>query len=353
MVLSPLTRSGVADGTTDGSFAQDNANFLEVAAGEVQVAYEESQIMRDLHIMRTITEGKTARFPVMGQGFANYHTVGTNLFDENNDDVINSPAGQVGEIKHAEQLISIDDVLISSVFVPEIDEFKSHHEYRSLYTEELGRQLAYEFDKATLRTVVAASRSTNPLSERPAGGSVTDADFLTNGASAVDTIFDLAASMDAAYIPKSGRCIIVSPGVYYNLVKQTDLVNKDITSGGNGDFAKAMVHECAGIKIYMSQHFSDLIGVDESAGGGTPTPGGSATHVANDVFGASGAGYGGDFSNTAAVAFHKSAIGTVKLMDLTMESEYIIERQGTFMLAKYAMGHGILRPECAFEIVIA
>ena len=40
-----------------------------------------------------------------------------------------------------------------------------------------------------------------------------------------------------------------------------------------------------------------------------------------------------------------------KLLDLTTESEYQIERQGTLFVAKYAMGHGILRPECsiAFE----
>ena len=48
------------------------------------------------------------------------------------------------------------------------------------------------------------------------------------------------------------------------------------------------------------------------------------------------------------IIFHKSAVGTVKLRDLSMESEYQIERQGTLMVAKYAMGHGILRPEAAF-----
>jgi len=46
----------------------------------------------------------------------------------------------------------------------------------------------------------------------------------------------------------------------------------------------------------------------------------------------------------------KEAVGTVKLLDLAMESEYDIRRQGTLMVAKYAMGHGILRPECAIEL---
>ena len=60
--------------------------------------------------------------------------------------------------------------------------------------------------------------------------------------------------------------------------------------------------------------------------------------------------YNGDFSNTVAVTFQKSAIGTVKLRDLAVESEYKIERQANAMVAKYAMGHGILRPEGAVEI---
>ena len=42
---------------------------------------------------------------------------------------------------------------------------------------------------------------------------------------------------------------------------------------------------------------------------------------------------------------------TVKLLDLSVESEYKIEVQGTLLLGKYIMGHDILRPECAGLIV--
>jgi hypothetical protein len=49
----------------------------------------------------------------------------------------------------------------------------------------------------------------------------------------------------------------------------------------------------------------------------------------------------------------KDAVGTVKLMDLAMESEYDIRRQGTLMVAKYALGHGVLRPSCAIELKTA
>lgn len=343
-VVQSLSRLGQVDGA-----GSTQTLFLEVAAGEVQTAFEELNVMRDLHTVRTISEGKSARFPIMGQGSAQYHLAGNDLFLDSNTD--GTP--ELGKIKHAEQIISIDDVLIADTFITELDEFKNHYDVRSLYTQELGRQLAYEFDKATLRTVVAAARSTNPLSERPAGGSVVDADFLTNGTSAVATMYELAQKMDEAHIPKEGRSIVVPPVAFYNIIQQTDLVNKDITDGGNGDFAKAIVHEAAGIKIYKSVHLSGMIGNDESSAGSHDSVGAASAHVNNDVFGAGGIGYGADFTNTAAICFHKEAIGTVKLMDLAMESEYFMNRQGTLMLAKYAMGHGILRPEAAFEVVTA
>ena len=53
------------------------------------------------------------------------------------------------------------------------------------------------------------------------------------------------------------------------------------------------------------------------------------------------------------IAGHGSAVGTVKLLDLATESEYQIERQATLFAAKYAMGHGVLRPECAVEVFTA
>jgi hypothetical protein len=63
--------------------------------------------------------------------------------------------------------------------------------------------------------------------------------------------------------------------------------------------------------------------------------------------------YSVNATTTAALIMHPSAVGTVKLMDLSMQSAYDIRRQGTLMLARYACGHGILRPEAAVELKTA
>ena len=63
--------------------------------------------------------------------------------------------------------------------------------------------------------------------------------------------------------------------------------------------------------------------------------------------------YLGNFTTTVALALQKSALGTVRLLDLALESEYDIRRQGTLMVAKYAVGHGVLAPQAAIEIKTA
>ena len=52
-----------------------------------------------------------------------------------------------------------------------------------------------------------------------------------------------------------------------------------------------------------------------------------------------------------ALVMTKDAVATVKLMDMSVESEYQINRQGTLIVSKYAMGHNVLRPACAVALL--
>ena len=57
----------------------------------------------------------------------------------------------------------------------------------------------------------------------------------------------------------------------------------------------------------------------------------------------------GNFSTTKALVMHKSSVATVKLLNLAVETEYSIKNQGWIIVAKYAMGHGFIRPEGCVE----
>ena len=167
------------------------------------------------------------------------------------------------------------------------------------------------------------------------------------GAELVAALFTAAQKLDENDVPSDGRFCVLRPQEYYKLITggagalaiSTSAVNKDV--GGVGSIASGSIPQVAGITIYKSNHIpsTDLSAV---------TTGDGASN--NDVFGANGAGYNGNFTNTLGVVAHAAAVGTVKLLDLATESEYQIERQGTLFVAKYAMGHGVLRPECAIEL---
>jgi len=290
------------------------ALFLKVFSGEVITAFETANSTLDKHVIRTISSGKSAQFPVMGKATASYHTSGNEITG--------------GSITHNERVISIQDLLIAPLFVSEIDELMNHYDVRSQYAKEMGVALSNTMDKHVYQTIINAARA-SAASPQAAGVALTDADFATSGSSAAATIYEAAQKLDEADVPEDDRYAAVSPAVYYNLVQETSVINRDF--GGQGSYADGKVLKVAGINVIKTNNLP-------------------STNITSGVLDGSDGNLGGDFSNTLAAVWHKSCVGTVKLMDLSTEMERDIRRQGTLMVGKYAMGHGVLRPEAAIEI---
>ena len=352
----------MANGDTDpsrvgqiNSAGDVNALFLKKFAGEILTTFEENNIFKSLHTVRTIENGKSAQFPVTGIASASYYTPGQNIADSGNS--------YLSDIKKNEKVITIDDVLLASTFLSNIDDVKNHYDFRSVYASALGKALALRFDSALAKVFIAAARETTPnvtggklggildVSANAMGTGADSSDDADNtdptGAELVAALFTAAQKLDENDVPSDGRFAVLRPQEYYKLITggsgslviNTSAVNKDV--GGLGSIASGSIPQVAGITIYKSNH---LPSTDLSGGAGVDAGG------SNDVFGAGGVGYDGDFTNSLGIVAHPAAVGTVKLLDLATESEYQIERQGTLFVAKYAMGHGILRPECAIEL---
>ena len=107
-----------------------DALFLKVFSGEILTTFEEYNVMKELHMVRTIQNGKTAQFPKTGIATAKYHSAGENIADAGNS--------YLSDIKKNEVTIAIDDVLLASTFLANIDELKTHYDVRSIYAQELG-----------------------------------------------------------------------------------------------------------------------------------------------------------------------------------------------------------------------
>ncbi len=303
-IVSPL-------GQANGAGASD-ALFLKVATGEIITAFSQTSQFVDKHQVRTIANGKSASFYATGRSNnAAYHTPGAEVLG--------------GKIPVNEVVITIDDLLLTSTFIANIEEAKLHVDVRSEFTKQMGEELAQAFDRNVAINGVLAARQGARVTGLPGGGKLTSADFLTDVQKFADAHFDAAAVLDEKFVPATERYSFMKPAQYYALVKNTKVINKDW--GGEGSYASgtvAMIAEILPIKTANLPSTAITTGK-----------------------------YQGDFSTTAGLIMHRSAVGTVKLMDLKSESEYQIARQGTLFVAKYAMGHGPVRAEAAIELATA
>ena len=326
MSNATVSRLGLVNNTGTDFYAL----FLIVFSGEVLTAFTRNNIFNDqLHSVRTITSGKSAQFPVLGTATASYHTPGNLLTGGN-------------QIRHGERLISIDDLLIADVFVSRLEELKNHYDVRAAYADELGKALAKTYDSNVAKMIANASRASSTLTGIACGltltlGSGNTASANVSGDEIAAAIYDIAQAFDERDIPPTDRFCCLPPAEYYKLAESaTRTVDVDFNPGGNGSFASGKIQQVAGIPVMMSNNIPQ-------------------SYVSSNPSGANNT-YSGDDSKTIGLVFHKSAVGTVKLMDMTTEitgNEYATMYQGTLLVAKYALGHGILRPECAATIKLS
>lgn len=250
----------------------------------------------------------------------------------NNND--HTPGNEIvgQQIKHAERVINIDGLLLSDAFIASIDEAMNHYEVRSIYTKEMGYALANQADKNVLQLAVLAARTASTITGGFGGSQLTQAGYDTTADTLAQGVYDAAQTLDEKFVPDFGdRVTFMRPKHYNLLVQSTKSINRDWNepSGSNGAFSTGKVMRVANVAIKKTMHLPNAVV--------------AALPGANNT-------YDGDFSNTVAVVSYKMAVGTVKLLDMALENQYDIRRQGTLFVAKYAMGHGILRPECSVEL---
>jgi len=296
-----------------------DALFLKVFSGEVLASFGRENQMLNMTTVRTISSGKSAQFPVTGTISSEYHTVGNEILGS--------------AVKHNEKIINIDDMLIAHAFIAEIDELKNHYDVRSVYSKEMGQALAKKVDQHLLQLAFICSDNNATLTGGNFGGSVIDADCKTNATSLIASIFEAIQKLDENDVPSSDRFIVTTPDIYYQLCNVDKLVSRDFSSN-NGDFGKGTVVSIGGVPVIKSNTAVSAF-TDQSA---------ASTTGQNNT-------YTGDFQHCAAMVFHKSAVGTVKLKDLVMESTYDPRRLGTLMTARLALGSNFLRPESAVRII--
>ena len=339
--------------------------YLKLFSGELFKGFQHNTIARDLVMKRTLKNGKSLQFIYTGRMSADYHTPGTPIL------------GQENALPVAEKTIQMDDLLISSAFVYELDETLAHYELRGEISKKIGYALAERYDRNIFRAITRGARQVSPITvsnrKEPGGGQVqvgaNAADALDAG-KLIDAFFNAAAMLDEKGVSSSGRVAVISPRQYYALVQNANntgagLINRDVE--GSALQSGQGVVEVAGIKLYKSMNipFQGKFGTGSASEAGTYRGGSfvgaamdnqddSVNGVNNDYGNGSGSGTGANaFSTSCGLVFQKEAAGVVEAIGPQVQvtnGDVSVMYQGDIILGRLAMGADYLNPACAVEL---
>ena len=320
-------------GLTQGGVDYDAkyATYLKLFSGEMFKAYESACIAKDTVQNRTLTNGRSMQFIFTGRMTADYHQPGTPILGTSNPPV-------------AEKTIIMDDLLISSAFVYDLDETLAHYSLRSEISKKIGHALAESYDKKVFRTIAKSAREAHPITAAPGpepGGSVIKlgAGNEFNAQALVDAFFEAASILDEKNLPQSGRTAVLSPRQYYALVSQVDsnILNRDYgNTQGNLNSGEGL-YEIAGISIKRSNNLPFMAGTVARVDGEN-----------ND--------YSGDFSASCGLIYYRDAAAVVQSIGpqvQTTGADVHTMYQGDIIVGRLAMGVGTLNPAAAIELQAA
>jgi hypothetical protein len=324
-----------------------DALFLDIFGGEVLAAFEAAVKFKDKIRSRTITEGRSARFPAVYRAVGDYHVPGAEI------------PGQA--IPHTEVTLTVDDLLIAPAFVALIDELKNHYDVRGPYAQELGYALALIYDRVCSMSIIKAARGAE-LFPGDGGGSkiiqtdiAAGANFSTSGSDLWNAFGRSVQLLDQKDVPVDMMQVhgAVLPAQWYLMAQNALNYNRDFQ--GSGTVKENTLHGVFGVDVIKSNAllFGQNVTVYNASTNTTGIVGKTPVDAKNTLPAAFPAKYQADLSGataTVAMAWVEPAAAMLELLGVTMETQWDIRRQGTLMVAKMAAGGGPLRSKCAVEI---
>lgn len=326
-----------------------DALFLDVFGGEVLAAFEAATKFKDKIRTRTITEGRSARFPAVYRAIGQYHTPGAEIAGQN--------------IPHTEITLTVDDLLIADAFIAQIDELRNHYDVRQPYSQELGYALALIYDRMCSMSILKSARGSELFTGDGGGGKVQEsdisgsADFAASGADLWHAFGRAVQVLDEKDVPVDTTPVYgaVLPAQYYLMAQDTLNIDKDY--GGQGSVRDNMLSNAFGVNVIKSNAL--LFGKDVTPYNASTNTDGLVGKPNDPKFGLPAgfpAKYQADLSGTSApvgLVWTDAAAAMLNVLGLQTETAWDIRRQGTLIVAKMAAGGGPLRSKCAVEIAKA
>ncbi|MGL5565646.1 MAG: hypothetical protein ACRDC4_07915 [Plesiomonas sp.] len=326
------------------------ALFLKLFGGEVLTAFERQAKTLDKVMTRTIANGKSAQFPVMGRTSARYLKQGQSLDDGRK------------EIKHTEKVITIDGLLTTDVLIYDIEDAMNHYDVRAEYSRQMGEAMAMATDcanyaeMAKLVNTRATTTNENIAGLGAAPMALVGTQGLTDAAKmgeyVIQALTIMRAEFTKRYVPTGDRTFFTSPDVYSMILSA--LMPNAANYAALIDPETGNIRNVMGFEVVETPHMTKADAVDNQSaafdGTGHVFP---ATGTDITTWGTATGKVTLGADNVCGIVMHRSAVATLKLRDMALERARRPEYQADQIIAKYAMGHGGLRPEAVGGIVFS
>ena len=365
-----VTVPGAANGAAANN-TERRALYLKLFSGEMFKGFQHNAIARDLVMKRTLKNGKSLQFIYTGRTKAEYHVPGNSILG-NSD----------GAPPVAEKTITVDDLLISSAFLYELDEVLAHYDLRSEISRKIGYALAEKYDRLAFRAITRGARSASPITKsgfvEPGGTQIRVGSHATNQSDAygatnlVNAFYDAAAALDEKGVSSDGRVGVLNARQYYELIQQVGengLVNRD-SQGTSRQKGNGIV-EIAGIKIYKSMNipflskygtkYTPASGNDDTVDTNVADPGNTGSFVSAAIEDAedSDTGINNDygaathFANSCGIIGQREAAGIVEAIGPQVQvtkGDVSVIYQGDVILGRLACGADYVNPAACVEL---
>lgn len=309
------------------SAGDDRALFLTEFGGLVITSYKRHVGDYDsLRWVKNITQGKSDTFPIIGR----------------KDEATEHEPGELvlgGKVDHNQIEITVDKLVFDSIFIPEIDELLNHIEVRGPYAESLGQSLGTLDAKRIAITHILASRkyfvgasATGVPAGQPAPSYAFDSNMKTSATVLESAMFsgrqymleqDISGNEPEVRLPHQQVLLLARQ---IGLDPSTSVARE---GAGSGNRVTGTIGRMVGMEI-MGTNFIPKTNIS----------------IGNSK-------YQGNFTTTVGHIGSKMAVGSLERRGFKLVMKDIPERFGAQMIASKVNGHGILRPECSFELATA
>jgi hypothetical protein len=308
------TTPGLVSGGTD-----ERAMFARNFADDAMEAWEQTYDFAGQVMEKFIESGKSDVFPIIGRKRdATEHVPGEIILG--------------GGIQHGEIEVTLDNMVIESAFIADIDEMMVKYNLSKPYSQQIGESLAGVSNARIGQMMVIASRNTTVAAPGiPIGSFYTDAAIATD-ASKIEAGFFAGVQYIKENDIGGGRMVGWLPWAQYLLLSRYSGIDSGGGgTSGSGDRSQASVGLVAGIQPR----------------GTNSVP---RTNITTTILGPNPTKYQVNATSTYGLIANPMAVAALRRKTKKITVTPQPDRLGTLIIGSQLEGYGQLRGECAFEL---